>query len=1489
MFKRPTPRNTRLVSIFPLAAALIALAVFFVAEGAPSVSAGHKLGTPTDLAVTVASPTSVEVFWRRGGSPRTQNYRVQYREQGASAATDVDYPGSQGNHFTKTISGLMSETTYEFRIRSTPYAGHSASDWSQWAAVTLPEAPVRLVSNRGQGRYVGFLAHLRSNLTSAQSFRTGNYSEGYLLSSIEVAIDANVREPVRDNLSAEVWSNSGSNQPGVKLYDLTVPPHPINRGAVSFAAPDNATLEPSTQYWVVLYSTTINNGLHVTSLGNQHSDYGWSIGDLHHQTSDVPPTISSSWGTPGRTLVWSMTIKGFVIPRVTTADLSALTGATSADGSTFDGALTLSPAFDAGARRYRATVGNDVTHVKLTPTIAEAGATVTVEGAAVTSGAASEAIALELGDNTLTVRVTAADGSTTRDYTVTVSRPGTALVSNLGQKLYVSSIPEFGRGLGADFVYGMRFRTGSAPGGYRLSGIKVDVLSESTAEAISRFRVELWSTTSFDLPAHLRGEPDVKLLELTPPSSTSAGRLSFTAPVNTVLSPDTHYHIVMYTNKYIRIRLGTTDSAAEDAGGEPGWAIQDYYFRQHSLTVPDSNDHWQEIERGGSFRVAVQGAVVGSNANLSDLTASGGMSAGGAFSALALDPSTFAADTTSYTASVANSITHVRLTPTVEHTRKATVTVEGAAVDSGAASDAVSLDVGENALTVRVTAEDGVTTRDYTVTVTREASSNANLSGLTASAGAGGTFSALTLDPPTFAAGTTAYTATVANSITHVKLTPTVEHTGKATVTVEGTAVDGGAASEAIALDIGENALTVRVAAEDGVTTQDYTVTVTRQGSWNAYLTGLGIAGTVTRDGETFTFPVAPNPWFDPHTHNYTIRVPAGLESITFTPTWTDTAITAVVLRERANADRNTRNSNEAARTGTSGAGLTSASAPRFPAIEVLATNSDPLVHYFDLQESSLSFNGAAVDDRTFTEGGEISLVGLSEAEMEALRLPMATGGFYNVTYTATGLPEGLYMGQGRMIQGTPAARTDSPVAVTYTATDETGASVSLTFQVTVAPPVAFDADERRAFKATIFEYTVGQAERIEATLPEATGGHGTLTYGLTYWVKEQRIVDGRTITGGVEKTINDDAPGFSFDSNTRVLSSDTGVDAPSEAAFYSVDYWAEDENGARAIASNSIAVNEAPTLPAIAWQTWTVGESVSVTLPEAEGGTRVGTGIRYRLEGADLSAIGLSFNGRTRTISGTPTRTTAGFWTYTATDRNGVSAGRTLTVNILAGGSAPADAPGLTAFSAATTSGIQIVFLDWADVTGATSYVVQIIADGGTFPSRAVGVLPEEGSLTVYDSQRDLGSGKTGHAFITSLAAGDYKVRVAAANGDGSGPWSNELSFTFSVAPQQPQPGGQSDPCDNCGAEGDEGAVDQGQGQYAELIAQMYEWRNDPEWVHAKAHTDRWDRALLAFGETVADASLTPMTADEAQGFADRGWERWEPVTAALREIEGG
>ncbi len=52
--------------------------------------------------------------------------------------------------------------------------------------------------------------------------------------------------------------------------------------------------------------------------------------------------------------------------------------------------------------------------------------------------------------------------------------------------------------------------------------------------------------------------------------------------------------------------------------------------------------------------------------------------------------------------------------------------------------------------------------------------------------------------------------------------------------------------------------------------------------------------------------------------------------------------------------------------------------------------------------------------------------------------------------------------------------------------------------------------------------------------------------------------------------------------------------------------------------------------------------------------------------------------------------------------------------------------------------------------------------------------------------------------------------------------------------------------------------------------------------------HVTRWQRVLKALGETdAAFASLTPMTAAEAQTYANNGWPRWDPVVTALRAIE--
>ncbi len=80
---------------------------------------------------------------------------------------------------------------------------------------------------------------------------------------------------------------------------------------------------------------------------------------------------------------------------------------------------------------------------------------------------------------------------------------------------------------------------------------------------------------------------------------------------------------------------------------------------------------------------------------------------------------------------------------------------------------------------------------------------------------------------PVFATGTIAYTASVANNITSLTVTPTTTDTN-ATVTVNGIAVTSGSPSAAIALVAGPNVISTVVTAQDGITTQTYTTTVTK-------------------------------------------------------------------------------------------------------------------------------------------------------------------------------------------------------------------------------------------------------------------------------------------------------------------------------------------------------------------------------------------------------------------------------------------------------------------------------------------------------------------------------------------------------------------------------------------------------------------------------------------------------------------------------------
>ena len=99
------------------------------------------------------------------------------------------------------------------------------------------------------------------------------------------------------------------------------------------------------------------------------------------------------------------------------ADLSAMTISSG----------TLTPAFNSATTAYTATVPNAITSITVTPTSAEANATIEVQVngsgyATATSGSASGELALNVGSNTVDVKVTAEDDTTIKTYTTTLTR-----------------------------------------------------------------------------------------------------------------------------------------------------------------------------------------------------------------------------------------------------------------------------------------------------------------------------------------------------------------------------------------------------------------------------------------------------------------------------------------------------------------------------------------------------------------------------------------------------------------------------------------------------------------------------------------------------------------------------------------------------------------------------------------------------------------------------------------------------------------------------------------------------------------------------------------------------------------------------------------------------------------------------------------------------------------------------------------------------------
>ena len=362
-----------------------------------------------------------------------------------------------------------------------------------------------------------------------------------------------------------------------------------------------------------------------------------------------------------------------------------------------------------------------------------------------TSGNGYIVIGLIAGEpNTVTVIVTAQD-STTKTYTITLTRAASLSGNADLGGLTISSgtlSPQFSS---SDITY-------TASVDNSVTQVTVTPTASDSLAAITVNDNTVTSGNGYIVIGLIAGEPNTVTVIVTAQDSTTktyiitltrAASLSGNADLGGLtissgtLSPQFSSSDITYTAS---VDNSVTLHHYPHCVGEPNTVTV-------IVTAQDSTTKTYII-------TLTRAASLSGNADLGGLTISSGT----------LSPQFSSSDIT-YTASVDNSVTQVTVTPTVSDSL-ATITVNDNTVTSGNGYIVIGLIAGEpNTVTVIVTAQDS-TTKTYIITLTRAASlsGNADLGGLTISSG--------TLSPQ-FSSSDITYTASVDNSVTQVTVTPT--------------------------------------------------------------------------------------------------------------------------------------------------------------------------------------------------------------------------------------------------------------------------------------------------------------------------------------------------------------------------------------------------------------------------------------------------------------------------------------------------------------------------------------------------------------------------------------------------------------------------------------------------------------------------------------------------------------------------------------------
>ncbi len=391
--------------------------------------------------------------------------------------------------------------------------------------------------------------------------------------------------------------------------------------------------------------------------------------------------------------------------------------------------VELSPGFASDTEGYTANVARGTADIRMTATTNHADASVTITAPSATltrDGTASAITGMAVGEHIITIIVTSADGSATKTYTITVTRVTAPEVQTFDSP----AAGVIGERQTVEITFTEPVTDVDAGDFSGTSGATVHSVADTGGQ--TTYTITFTPTaTAFTLLLTLNSVLD---LNRGPgPFSASGNSVVGTA----VLSADADLSaLALADNNGTPVALDSTfasatvDYTANVANEVTSVTVTPTANASASVTVDGTavirGRTSAAIDLPVDLAKAIAIVVTAADGSIKTYTVrvTRAVSTQADLSALAISEGTlsptFAADTLAYTANAGHAETFVTLTPTGIDTITA-ITVNGLAVESGAVSARVGLNAGANVIRIMVTAEDGTTTKTYTVTVTRGA------------------------------------------------------------------------------------------------------------------------------------------------------------------------------------------------------------------------------------------------------------------------------------------------------------------------------------------------------------------------------------------------------------------------------------------------------------------------------------------------------------------------------------------------------------------------------------------------------------------------------------------------------------------------------------------------------------------------------------------------------------------------------------------------